>query len=324
MAEQGQPAAPAAAAVAGEQAPAAVEPKDIAIDDGAGHSGELDSAEAVDAAAKAGEITKQQAASMKKKLKLKVDGRELEEEIDLNDDAYLTRELQKSKAFDKRMQEFAAYKRQVDELVNMLENDPEGLLEKLGKNVDEIAEKRLTKKLEQMQKSPEQLEKEKIAKELEEIRKEAEALKKEKETAQLEAARQQQAAMIERDIKEALSKSDTVLPKNNPEVMRRIGQAMFVAMQNGYHDVTAAQVIPYVEKTYRAELQELFKVIPEDTIEALIGKEPLEKLRKARVAKAKSAPAQAPAVVDTGKTSKTKEDASKPQKRFNDFFNFNK
>lgn len=281
----------------------------------------------IDAAAKAGEITKKEASALKRKLKLKVDGKEIEEEVDLSDDAYLTKELQKSKAFDKRMQEFAAYKKQVDELVQMLENDPEGLLEKLGKNVDEIAEKRLTRKIEQMQKSPEQVEKEKLAKELEDIRKEAESLKKEKETAQLEAARQQQAALIEKDIKEALSNSSTVLPKNNPEVLRRIGQAMYLAIKNGYTEVSAADVIPYVEKQYKAELQELFKVIPEDTIEALIGKEPLEKLRKARLTKAKvSSPSQAQQIVDTGKSSKSveRENSQKSQKRFNDFFNFNK
>lgn len=299
---------------------------DVSTQSSGASEGDLDSAAAIDAAAKSGDISKKEAASLKKKLKLKVDGREIEEEIDLSDDAYLTKELQKSKAFDKRMQEFAAYKRQVDELVQMLENDPEGLLEKLGKNVDELAEKRLTRKLEQMQKSPEQLAKEKMEKELDQIRKEAEALKKEKETAQLESARQQQAALIERDIKSALTKADTVLPKNNPMIMHRIGQAMFLAMQNGYEDVTAADVIPYVEKQYKSELQELFKVIPEDTIEALIGKEPLEKLRKARVAKAKNPAPTEPKVVDTGKTSKSvdKQASSKPVKRFNDFFNFNK
>lgn len=291
-----------------------------------GSDGENLSQDAIDAAANSGEISKKDAASLKRKLKLKVDGREIEEEVDLGDDAYLTKELQKSKAFDKRMQEFAAYKRQVDELVNMLENDPEALLEKLGKNVDEIAEKRLTRKLEQMQKSPELLAKEKMEQELDRIRKEADSLKKEKETAQLEAARQQQATLIERDIKAALTKADTVLPKNNPMIMHRIGQAMFLAMQQGYSDVTAADVIPYVEKQYKSELQELFKVIPEDTIEALIGKEPLEKLRKARVAKAKSPAPTESKVVDTGKTSKSveKDNKSKPVKRFNDFFNFNK
>ncbi len=286
---------------------------------------DLSSPEAIEAAAKAGDITKDKALSLKRKLKLKVDGKDFEEEVDLGDDAYLIRELQKSKAFDKRMQEFSAYKKQVDELVSMLENDPEALLEKLGKNVDDIAEKRLTRKLEQMQKSPEQLEKDKMSKELEDLRTESKRIKEEKETAQLENARSQQAQLIEKDIKAALSKAETVLPKNNPEVMRRIGQAMFLAMQKGYNDVSAADVIPYVEKQYRAELQELFKVIPEDTIEALIGKEPLDRLRKARVAKSK-APAAATEVVNTGKTSKLleKDASNKPTKRFNDFFSFNK
>lgn len=278
---------------------------------------------AIDAAEASGQITKQEAKDLKKRLKLKVDGQEFEEEVDFNDDEALKRHLQKSKAFDKRMQEFSGYKSNVDRIFKMIEEDPEAFLESIGKDVDELAEKRLTRKLEEMKKSPEQLEKERLTRELEALRKEAEETKKEKENAQLEQLKQQHAIEIERDIKTALSNANTVLPKNSPLVMHRIGQAMFMAMQNGYPEVTAAEVIPYVEKQFRQELSELFKVIPEDTIEALIGKEPLEKLRKARVAKARSAtPVPSTKVVDTGKSSKGQEPADAPKKRFKDFFNF--
>ena len=74
------------------------------------------------------------AKELKKKLKLKVDGEEYEEEIDFNDDENLRKHLQKSKAFDKRAKEFTGYKSQVEQLLKMLEEDPEALLEKMGKD----------------------------------------------------------------------------------------------------------------------------------------------------------------------------------------------
>ena len=42
-----------------------------------------------------------------KKLKLKVDGRDIEEDYDLDDNDRLVRDLQKSKAFDRKAQEHA-------------------------------------------------------------------------------------------------------------------------------------------------------------------------------------------------------------------------
>lgn len=282
---------------------------------------------AIDAAQKNGEISKNEAKSLKRTLKLKVDGQEFEEEVDLGDEAYLTKELQKSKAFDKRMQEFAGYKRQVDALMKMLQDDPEALLEKMGKNVDELAEKRLRRRVEEMEKSPEQLEREKMAKELEDLRNEKKRIEEDKQKAEMENLRQQHATELERDIQKALSESSTILPKKNPLVMHRIGQALFMAMKNGYPQVKVADVIPIVEKQYKQELSELFSVMPEDTIEALIGKEPLHKWRKSLVARSKAAKIQTevpakPNINDTGTPSKV-DDKTKEPKRFKEIFKFN-
>jgi hypothetical protein len=287
---------------------------------------DLGDEDSIDEAQATGEISKKEAQSLKKKLKLKVDGREFEEEVDLGDEAYLTRELQKSKAFDKRMQEFAEYKKKVDAFMNAFNEDPEGLLEKMGKNVDELAEKRLRRRVEEMEKSPEQLEREKMAKELEELRLEKKRIQEEKERQEIEALRNQHAMELERDIKQALENADTVLPKRSPLVMHRIGQALFLAMKSGYPNVKVKDVIPLVEKQYKQELSELFKVMPEDTIEALIGKEPLHKWRKSLIAKNKAAKVQADVpskgkIEDTG--NKQRNEPTAEPKRFKDFFKYN-
>lgn len=265
--------------------------------------------ELIDAAEKAGDLSKKEAQSLKKKLMLKVDGQEIEEEVDLADEEYLKRELQKSKAFDKRSKEYSAYKSQVDQLLQMLQNDPETLLEKMGLNVDEFAEKRLTKKLEQMKKSPEQIKNEEMQAELEKLRKEKSEIEEARTKAEMERLRNEQSTQITNEIVEALSDVKSILPKQNPIVLQRIAQTMLYAMQNGYPNVKAKDVIPMVEKQWRKELNDVFAGASEDTIESLVGKEALTKYRKSIIAKNKN---QLPTpqkvnTVDTGKSHKPQE-----------------
>ena len=249
---------------------------------------------------------------------------EFEEEIDFNDDDTLKRHLQKSKAFDKRMQEFSTYKQQADYIFELLENDPEALLEMIGKDVDSLAEQRLRRKVEELKKSPEQLEREKMERELKALREEKKRIEEEKQNAEMERMRNEHAIKIEADIKEALDSQNTVLPKRNKAIIARIGQAMYLAMKNGYPEVTAKDVIPFVEKQYRAELQELFSVLPEDTIEAIIGKDPLNRWRKSLISKPK-APAvpTKPKIEDTGRSKAAKEEDSGKKISYSDFFKLN-
>lgn len=245
---------------------------------------DLSTEDAIDAAEAAGDISEKEAKERKKILKLKVDGEEFEETVDLDDEEALKKHLQKSKAFDKRLKEFSGYKSQVDQLLNMLQNDPEALLEKMGLNVDELAEKRLSRKIEEMKKSPEQLEREKMEKELEDLRKEKKKAEEERQKAELEKMRNEQAQQIETDISEALDSAKSILPKKNPIVMQRIAQTMLMAMKNGYPEVTAKDVIPLVEKQWKNELNEFFSVVPEEVLEQLVGKNNIDRYRKKRIA----------------------------------------
>jgi hypothetical protein len=164
-----------------------------------------------------------------------------------------------------------------------------------------------------------------MEKELADLRAEKKRIEEEKLNAEMERMRNEHAIKIETDIKEALDSHQTVLPKRNKTIITRIGQAMFLAMKNGYPEVTAKDVIPFVEKQYKAELQELFSVLPEDTIEAIIGKEPLNRWRKSLVSKAKSptpVPTK-PKIEDTGTRKATKEDDGGNKISYSDFFKLN-
>ncbi len=286
---------------------------------------DLDSAEAaILAAEEAGKITKQEAQALKKKLLIKVDGQEMEEELSWDDEEGLKRHLQKSKAFDKRVKEYSTYKGQVDQFLKQLKDNPESVLEKMGFNIDEFAEKRLSKKVEEMSKSPEQLAREKMEQELDDLRKKMKMTEEQKEQSEMEKLRNEQAASIQSEIQTALESATTKLPKRNPFVVQKIAQNMILAMKNGYPEVTAKDVIPIVEKQWREELKSYFDTSSEDIIEELVGKENLNRYRKTRISAAKASGKQTQTakqvVKDTGMT--RKEEKPKEPKSFKKLFSY--
>ena len=279
--------------------------------------------EEIASAEKAGEISKQEAQSLRKKLTLKVDGQEFEEELDFNDDEGLKRHLQKSKAFDKRLKEHSQYKNNVDQFLKRLQDDPEGLLEEMGYDVDSMSEKRLAKKVEELKKSPEQLEKEKMQKELETLKKKIKEEADQKEQLALESAKNQHAQEIQHDIISSLDSAKSKLPKNNPRVVEMVGQNMLFAMRNGFPNVTAKDVIPIVEKQYKEEIRRLMDASPEDFIEEYVGKENLDRYRKKQLAATRATAKTTTAkqmVQDTGTTKKKEE--VKPKKSYKQLFSY--
>jgi chromosome segregation ATPase len=285
-------------------------------------------AKAIDKAQKDGKITKAEAASLKKKLQIKIDGQTEEVELDFNDEEGLKRHIQKAKAFDKRAKEYATLKNNVDSLVSRIlkgDEDAEQALKDLGMNPEEFAEKLIQRKIKEMEKSPEQIEQEKMRKELEELRKEKQKAEEERSQMEMEKLRNQYAAEVENEITTALSASS--LPKGNPRVVKRIAQTMYNVMnmtdpktgQPLYPDVKVADVIPVVEKEWKEELRSYFDSSAEEMIEELVGKQNFDRVRRKRVANRPKAPSQtASSIKDTG-TKMPKED-TKPKKSMKSFF----
>ena len=302
--DETNPSVPGASEVieAGANTPELSLEQDADISDDLGDIGGLEAA--------AEELTPKQVQELKKKLKIKVDGEEFEEELDFNDEEGLKRHIQKAKAFDKRAKEFSKYKADVDSLLSMLQSDPEALLEKMGINVDDLSERRLSKRIEEMQKSPEQIEAEKMRKRLEEYEAKEKELQARAEAAEFERMKDEHARQIEAEITEAMEVS-TIPPKNDPEVYQQIGQLMAIAMSRGIENVTPKMVIPYVEKAYERRIASIIQRLDDAGLEKLLSKERLDQYRKNKVAARKPVP-QTPKAVDTG--SKTKaEDKPKQQ-----------
>lgn len=233
-------------------------------------------------------LSKSEKQSLKRQFKLKVDGEDIVEEVDLSDEDYLTKQMQLAKVAQKRMQETAVLKKEVGQLLELLETDPASALEKLGINPEEFSHKYLSKKVEEMKKSPEQLAKEKLESELENLKRELE--KRDNETREAEMARLQAeySMQIDQDITNALS-SQSDLPKS-PYVVKRIADMMMLAINNGNPNVSAKDVVPIVRKQIKKELQDMFGMMPEDLLETAIGKQNVERMRKKRLASAKKAP----------------------------------
>lgn len=252
-----------------------------------------------------------------KKFKLKVRGKEIEKEINLGDEDYIRNQLQLAEMSKVSMQESAEVKKAYQGLLEAMKSDPWSVLSELGLDSDSLAEARIQQRIEEMKKSPEQIEKEKYQKELSEAREEAKRLKEEKERMEMSKLQEQASTQIQSEINEALSQHKS-LP-NSKYVVRKIADSMLWAMNNGFPDVTAQDVIPLVEQEMRKEFDQFYDDMPDEMLEKFIGQKTTERMRKRRVAKAKSAPN---AQVKPTAASVTQQLDNKPKEKVNskDFF----
>lgn len=298
-------------------------------------SSELESSsqavEGLEGAAAEGEAQESAAEAKKeaariRKLKLKVDGQELEEELpfelDDNPEAveYMTRQLQLSKAAQKRMAESSQLQKEVKYFLEELRKNPKKVLAdpSIGIDVKQLAAQIIEEEIANAQKSPEQLEKERLENELKALQEERE--REREEAREKEFARLQEIEYERYDtlISKAIETSD--LPKS-PYVVKKIADYMLLGLNEGI-DVSPEDVLPLVRDEIQNDLREMFAVMPDEVIEKIVGKDVFNRVRKKNVAKAKSAPQPVKsAIKDTGASAKASASSSDAQKKtFRDFF----
>lgn len=254
-----------------------------------------------------------------KEFQLKVNGKVVNKRIDLSDENALKNELQLSAAARQAMQEASNLKKLYEKEVYRLKQNPWEVLQELGMDPDELAELRIQQRIEEMKKSPEQLERERIQLELQEAREEARRLKEERESEQFEKLKEQAAVQIESEIEQALDAHKT-LPKSR-HIVKRIADSMLWAMNNGYENVTAEDVMPLVEKEWRDEMSRLMDDSPEDMLEQLIGQRNIERMRAKRLNSMNSTGAKNLSSVKSTASSVQKQEEQKREKiKQRDFF----
>lgn len=273
--------------------------------------------EALDEAAEgASKETKEAIKDLKRKLILKVDGEEIEEEIDLGDEDYLKKQLQLAKVSQKRMQEYANLEKEVRDFVQALKEDPKRVLSdpSVGIDLKELAQAVIEEEIENSKKSPEQLEKERLEAELRELKQKHEEEQKRRQDEEFQRLEQQEAERYDMLMTRALEKAD--VPKT-PYVVKKMADYMYLGLQQGI-ELKPDDVLPLVREEIQSDIKQMFSVMPEKLVEELIGSEVLGKIRKSRVEKAKKAPKSLKkSVSDTGKT---KEQKTAEKKTFKQFF----
>lgn len=256
-----------------------------------------------------------------RKLKLKVDGQEYEEEFDPNDDAYLTRQFQMAKAAQKRMSEFSQLQKEVRSFVEALKKDPRKVLTDptIGLDVKKFAAEILEEEIQNSKKSPDQLAREKLERELKDLKEQRDNEKKENSAKELSRLQEQAYERYDIAISNAIEKTD--LPKS-PYVLGKITDLMILAVQNGL-DISADDIMPVVREDIANDLKQMFAVMPEEAIERIVGKDVLTKIRKKNISKVKSAAAPTPlksSIRDVGATKKETKVEDLPKKNFKQFF----
>lgn len=248
-------------------------------------SGEINSAEGIEQALEDGDISPKEAQKLIKKFDLKVRGQTISKEYDLSDDNFLKNQFQLAEMSKTSMQESAELRKAYTKEMERFKSNPWDVLKELGFDPDELAQSRIEQRIEEMKKSPEQLEQEQLRAELKAAREEAKKAKEEKDTIEMQKLQEQAAIQINEEIAGAIANHKT-LP-NSKYVQKRVADSMLWAMNNGYEDVTADDVLPLVEQEMRAEMGQLYDEMPEELLEQFIGKKNIDRMRKKRVSAVK-------------------------------------
>src|SRR5574343_674580 len=216
------------------------------------------------------------------KLKLKIDGAELEEELpfEIEEDPeimdYLTKNLQKAKAADKRFAEANQTKQMVTQLVNTLQKDTKKALQELGIDPRKFAAQILEEELKAQQMTPEERERQELQMKLKELEEEHKRKKEEYSRKELERLQQLEYERIDTQITQAIQNSS--LPKS-PYVVEKIARYMQIGLDAGLQ-VEPADVIDIVRSDIEDDIKQMFSAMPEDVIEQFVGKDKFNKIRK--------------------------------------------
>lgn len=257
-----------------------------------------------------------------KKLKLKFNGREVEEdlpfEIPEEHAEYMTRQLQMARLSQHKSQEFSQLEREVGAFLQELKANPRKALANpsIGIDVKKLAAEILEDEIAQSQKTPEQIEKEALEAELQALKSEREKEKEELQRQELERLTEREFERYDNLMSTALETSN--LPKS-PYVVKKMTEYMIQAVENNI-DIEPKDVIPLIQEEMHGDVRELLRALPPEMVEKLLGEEIITSLRKNRVAASKKPPVPVKSSLkDVGQRAE-KKPAAEPPKTIKDFF----
>ena len=239
------------------------------------------------------EELKQEVRDQIKKLKIKVDGKELEKELNFANEEELIKMLQMAEMSGKRAQEAAELRKksqaresELNNFLELLKEKPELILKEMGRDPVKFAEELLAAEVEKMQMDPKERRIKELEAEMKKIAEKESAAKKAHEEAQAKMVRDKYAADFENQLMGAMKSGS--LP-NNPELISRMTNYMSQAIQQGI-DVSFEDLIPLVKSSHRElvkstlkdfSAQELLELMSEAQINDVILKKTPPKKPKA-------------------------------------------
>lgn len=254
--------------------------------------------------------------ALKRKLMLKVDGEEFEEEFDPNDDEYLRRQFQLAKVSQKRMKDYSQLQKEVQEAFDLLKKNPRKFLSdpNIGVDIKNLARQVIEEEVEKSKKSPEQLEKEQLMRELQDLKDQRENEQKSLKQKEMEVMQERYYQEYDNKISAALETAQ--LPKS-PYVVNKIGQYLYDAAKMGYK-IDVEDVVPIVQEEIQQDIKEMFGAMPDEVLDSLLGNDVYNRMRKRRVSKAKPPAPLNSSVKDTssGKKVEQKEEKRMSIKQF--------
>lgn len=263
-----------------------------------------------------------------KKLKLKFNGREIEEELPFEIDdnpaniEYMQRQLQMAKLGQQKSQDYSNLQKQVSAFVEELKKNPRKALANpnIGIDLKQLAAEILQEEIENSQKSPDQIKAEQLENKLREIEEERAREKEESQKVELERLTNQAYERYDMLMSKALDESD--LPKS-PYVVKKMADYMMLAIQNDL-DVTPSDIVPIIKEEVLNDFKQMVGVMPAENLQAFFGKDVIDKVRKhnlAKVKKKQTSAALGKKDIDVGasKVAPKKKEDVKPQ-TFKDFF----
>lgn len=258
-------------------------------------------------------------------LKLKYNGRETEEKLpfDIDDTPeaieYMTRQLQLAKMSQSKAQESASLEREVVAFMQELKSNPRKALSNpmIGLDIKQLAAEILEEEIENSKKSPEQLKIEQYEAKLREI---------EEERNQEKTAAERRA--YEQTLERSYEKYETMLVNcldahpdlpSNPYIVDKMTKYMSIAVDEGYEpdmDIIAN----IVKDEINNDVKHLLNVLSVEQVEALMGKDVLDKLRKNRLSTAKKSVPTMKTMTRDVAVSKAKPATAAEKKTMREFF----
>ena len=218
-----------------------------------------------------------------RKLKLKIDGEETE--YDLSNEEQLKKDLQLSRAAQKRMQEASEVRRQAEDFINQLKKNPKALLTnpELGINFRELAEDYLAEQLQEEMLSPEEKQQREMERRLKEYETQEQERKQKEEQQRMQELEQKYAEDFQTQIISALEGSG--LPKS-PKTIKRMAELQYISLQQGI-EANPKDLVEMVRESYVNEIKDLFGQSDGETLLKLMGDDVAKKIRQSDLKRVK-------------------------------------